>query len=89
MRIKIQTSWAGSNPCLNTFYFSYFLKKEGLHAVARCFFCNARWYRCGGGLQVTRLTTRRLGRSSEQGSQEIAPAESTRDVEYKERGGMW
>ena len=30
MQIRIETSWAGSNPCLNTFYFCFccFLKKR-------------------------------------------------------------
>ena len=27
--------------------------------------------------------------SGEQGNRAVAPGESTRDVEYKERGGMW
>ena len=38
---------------------------------------------------MTRLAPRRLGGSSEQGIREVAPGESTRDVEYEERGGMW
>ena len=29
MRTRIETSWAGSNPCLNTFYFVVFLM--GMH----------------------------------------------------------
>ena len=89
MQIKIKTSWAGSNTCLNTFHFCCFLKKGGLHAVSWCFLCNARWFWCGGGSRVTGLTTRQLSGSSEQGSPAVAPGESTRGVEYKERGGMW
>ena len=89
MQIKIKTSWTGSNPCLNTYYFCCFLKKGGLHAVSWCFLCNAQWFWCGGGLRVTGLTMGQLRGSSEQGSRAVAPGESTRGVEYKERGGMW
>ena len=60
IRTSTETSWAGSNSCLNTFYFCCFLKKGGLHAVSWCFFRNARCNWCGGGLQVTGLATRRL-----------------------------
>ena len=91
--LKIRTStekrWARSNPCLNTFYFCCFLIKGGLHAVSWYVFCNALWYRCGGGLQVTWLATRRLGRSCEQGIWVVVPGKLTTGVEYKERGGMW
>ena len=38
---------------------------------------------------MTGLTTGQLSGSSEQGSWAVAPGESTRGVEYKERGGMW
>ena len=92
-RLKIptstETSWAGSNPCLNIFYFCCFLKKGRLHAVSWCFLCNARWFWCAGGLRVTALATGQLSGSSEQGIRAVAPGESTRGVEYKERGGMW
>ena len=37
---------------------------------------------------MTGLATRQLRGSSEQGSREVAPSESTRRVEYKEREGF-
>ena len=89
MQIRIETSWAGSNPCLNIFYFCCFLKKGGLHAGSWCFLCNARWFWCAGGLRVTGLATGQLSGSSEHGIRAVAPGESTRGVEYTERGGMW
>ena len=86
---SIETRWAGSNPCLNTFYFCCFLKKGGLHAVSWCFLCNAQWFWCREELWGTGLATKQLRGSREQGSQEVGPSESTRGVQYKERGGMW
>ena len=38
---------------------------------------------------MTGLATGQLSGSGEQGSQAVAPGESTRGVEYKEWGGMW
>ena len=38
---------------------------------------------------MTGLATGQLSGSGEQGSRAVAPGESTRGVEYKERGGMW
>ena len=89
IRTRIETSWAGSNPCLNTVYFYCFLKKGGLHAVSWCFLCHAQWFWWGGGLRVTGLATGQLSGSGEQGSRAVVPGESTRGVEYNERGGMW
>ena len=88
IQTRIETSWAGSNPGLNTLYFCCFLKKGRFYPVSWCFLCNAQWFWCGGGLQVTGLATGQPRGSGEQGSRAVAPGESTRDVEYKERAGM-
>ena len=38
---------------------------------------------------MTRLAAGQLSEGSEQGQRGVMPGESTRGVEYKERGGMW
>ena len=96
MQIKTKTSWAGSNPCLNTFYFCCFLKKGGLHAVSWCFFCNTRCCWCGRGLQVTTLTmgvenkgTGRWRPASGQGTLSIRSREGCGRVRWRVCGDVW
>ena len=63
--------------------------EDGLHPVLWYCFCNVQWCWCGRGLQVSTLTAGQQDEGNERGVQALAPGESTRGVEYKERGGMW